>query len=104
MVVERLTFQVAKSDHSRWIEADAASWTPFLARQPGFVSKQIWLPRDRPDVIHAVIIWESEAAWKAIPKADLDATDALMGDMVRPLQCHVFDIARDVHKAVGIST
>lgn len=92
MVVERLTFSVTKADRAAWMAADAKSWSPFLARQPGFVSKQLWVQRDRPDEIQAIILWESEAQWKAIPQAELEATDALMGDMVRPLVCHTFDV------------
>ncbi|MEM6712119.1 MAG: TIGR03792 family protein [Pseudomonadota bacterium] len=92
MVVERLTFQVVKADHAAWLEADARSWTPFLAAQDGFVSKQVWAQRDRPDELQAVILWESEAQWKAIPTVELEATEALMGDMKRPLVCHTFDV------------
>lgn len=98
MVVERLTFSVDPADHGAWIAADKASWSPFLARQKGFVSKQLWVQRDRPGEIQAVIIWQDEAAWKAIPEAELRATDALMGNMVRPLVCHVFDIVDDTQK------
>ena len=92
MVVERLTFTVDASDRVAWMAADAASWSPFLARQKGFVSKQLWVQRDRPDEIQAVITWETEADWKSIPKAELEATDRLMGELVRPLVCHTFDV------------
>lgn len=92
MVVERLTFGVDRSDHAAWIAADAQSWSPFLAQQKGFISKQLWVARDKPDEIQAVILWETEAEWKAIPQDQLRATDALMGAMVRPLVCHVFDV------------
>ncbi len=99
MVVERLTFTVKSSDHVAWMAADEASWSPFLARQKGFISKQLWVARDKPDEIQAVILWASEADWKAIPEADLRATDALMGDMVRPLVCHVFDVVATTEPA-----
>ena len=92
MVVERLTFQVAKSDHDAWLAADAQSWTPFLAACDGFVSKQIWAERGRPDELQAIILWQSEAQWKAIPQAELDATEARMGAMSRPLVCRTFDV------------
>ncbi len=92
MVVERLTFQVNADDHAAWLAADTASWSPFLAKQKGFISKQVWAQRDRPDELQAIILWETEADWKAIPAAELQATDALMGDMKRPLVCHTFDV------------
>lgn len=93
MIVEYLTFTVSPADREAWIAADARTWTPFLARQPGFVSKSVWLNRDRPDEICAAIIWTDEASWKAIPAEQLRAVDRDMGDMVRPLRMDVFDVA-----------
>ncbi len=92
MVVERLTFTVDPADREAWMAADAASWSPFLAKQDGFISKQLWVQRERPHEIQAVIFWETEEQWKAIPRAQLEATDKLMGDMIRPLVCHTFDV------------
>ncbi|MEM6477182.1 MAG: TIGR03792 family protein [Pseudomonadota bacterium] len=92
MVIEELIFEVANDEHDAWIAADAASWTPFLSRQRGFVSKQLWVRRDEPDRIRAIIIWTDEASWKSIPQADLDACDDLMGALKRPLVCNTHDV------------
>lgn len=99
MVVERLTFTVSPEDREAWMAADAASWSPFLARQDGFLSKQLWVQRDRPHEVQAIILWETEEQWKAIAQDQLEATDALMGDMVRPLVCHTFDVLSSVAPA-----
>ncbi len=93
MIVEYLTFTVSPEDREAWLEVDAQTWTAFLSRQPGFVSKSVWLHRDRPDEICAAIVWTDEAAWKSIPEEALQAVDHAMGDMVRPLRLDVFEVA-----------
>ncbi|MBV6657063.1 MAG: TIGR03792 family protein [Devosiaceae bacterium] len=92
MVIEELVFEVSQADRDAWIAADQACWTPFLARQAGFVSKQLWARRDEPDRMRAIIIWRDEASWKSIPQDHLDACDAQMGPMRRPLVCHTHDV------------
>lgn len=51
MVIEYLTFTVAADDQPAWLEVEEATWSRFLEGQPGFVAKQMWRERDRPDVI-----------------------------------------------------
>ncbi|MEP1125451.1 MAG: TIGR03792 family protein [Ilumatobacter sp.] len=93
-VVEFLTFTVAPHDQAEWLDADERIWTTFLRTRPGFVSKQTWTDRAHPDRVHAVIVWVDEASWKAIPSDALAAVDEAMGDWRRPLELHVYDIAR----------
>ncbi len=94
-VVEFLTFDVDDADHAAWIAADAEHWTAFLRAQPGFVSKQVWADRAQPDRICAVIVWDDEAAWKAIPTDQLSAVDAAMGQWRREPLERVFDVVAD---------
>ncbi len=93
-VVEFLTFTVAPHDQAEWLVVDERVWTTFLRAQTGFVSKQTWTDRAHPDRVHAVIVWVDEASWKAIPPDALAAVDEAMGDWRRPLELHVYDIAR----------
>lgn len=93
-VVEFLTFSVAPSDHAGWISADERVWTAFLSRQSGFVSKQVWIDRTDPSLVHTVITWSDEESWKAVPADDLARTDDEMGDWRRPFVERVFDVAR----------
>jgi len=92
MVIEFLTFEIDPGELDEWLAVDERTWTAFLARQDGFVSKQIWTGRDTPGVVHAVITWRDEAAWKSIAPADLAAVDASMGTWLRAPTCRTFDV------------
>lgn len=92
MVVEFLTFSVPDGELDEWLALEAEHWTRFLERQPGFVRKERWRSVDDPTAVHAVIWWESLAAWKAIPQAELDAVVAAMGPHEREARCVAFDV------------
>lgn len=72
--VEWLKFQVPAAQHDRFIEQDAAIWTPVLSSYPGFQNKEIWSSPDRPDELVIVTHWASLEQWQAIPKDVLDRT------------------------------
>jgi uncharacterized protein (TIGR03792 family) len=75
MTVEWLNYQVPREMIETFLKADAEIWTAMLSRQPGFVSKQTWLNPDKPNEINFVILWQTKAHWKAIPKTLLQETD-----------------------------
>lgn len=72
--VEWLKFQVPSQQQARFIEQDAAIWTPVLSSYPGFQRKEIWSNPDRPDELVIVIHWASMEQWQAIPKDVLNRT------------------------------
>jgi uncharacterized protein (TIGR03792 family) len=76
MVIEWLTFRIPAAQQAAWIAADAAIWTPALAAWPGFAGKEVWTGHDEPDHLSLIIRWHSHDAWKAVPRATLDATEA----------------------------
>ena len=92
MVVEFLTFRVEPDELDEWLEIEAAHWTAFLSRQRGFVRKEMWRSHDDPTAVHAVIWWESMAAWKSIPQRELDAVADAMGAHERTATCTSFDL------------
>lgn len=94
MVVEYLTFDVPVAGRDEWLAIEAQHWTRFLERQPGFVRKEIWAPADVPDVVHAVIWWESLEQWQAIPEDELAAVSARMGKHERSATCATFEVLR----------
>jgi uncharacterized protein (TIGR03792 family) len=95
MVIEFLTFTVDPADRAVWMEVEERTWSRFLERQPGFVDKQLWSDRGNPDQVHAMIRWESEAQWKAIPADELAAVDTAMGEWFRDCTMRVYDVLRD---------
>ena len=92
MVVEFLTFEVEPACHQQWMAADRDSWTRFLEQCPGFVRKQVWIDRDDPSRIHAMIEWTDEASWKSIHVDTLTAIDQAMGEWCRTATLKVYDI------------
>jgi uncharacterized protein (TIGR03792 family) len=75
MTVEWLKYQVSKEDAASFLKADAEIWTTILSRQPGFISKQVWVNPEKPDEINLVICWQSKEHWKTISQTLLQATD-----------------------------
>ena len=94
MVIEFLSFAIDPVDVDEWVDADERTWTAFLSTQDGFLGKQVWVERDHPGTVHAVIAWRDEAAWQAIPADQLDAVDALMGEWRRVPSARIFDVHR----------
>jgi uncharacterized protein (TIGR03792 family) len=95
VVVEYLTFVVDPADRAEWLEVEEATWSRFLERQPGYVGKQVWAERGLVDHVHAIIWWESEELWQAIPADELEAVDRAMGRWYRECSCRVFEVLRD---------
>lgn len=95
MVIEYLTFIIDPAERDGWLAVEEQTWSRFLERQTGFVSKQMWVERDQPGAVHAVIVWQDEASWHAIPHDELAAVDQAMGSWMRDPTCRVFDVIRD---------
>ena len=69
-VVELLRLGVPAAHYRAWLEAEKASWEPWLAKQPGFESRQLLWDRQRQEGT-LLIRWASRAQWKAIPEAEV---------------------------------
>lgn len=65
MVVEWQRLQVRSDILDRFLEKDAEIWTAALAREPGFVGKEVWVDAEEQEVI-LVIRWRSEEDWTGI--------------------------------------
>lgn len=72
--VEWLKFQVQSEQQARFIEQDAAIWTPVLSSYPGFQNKEIWSNPTHPDELVIVTHWASIEQWQAIPQDVLERT------------------------------
>jgi len=74
--VEYLIFQVADSTKiESFIELDDQIWTSFLSKQPGFISKEVWINENQPGEIHTILIWENMDGWKSIELSELKRID-----------------------------
>ncbi len=95
MVIEFLTFAVDECDRDEWMRFEELTWSRFLERQPGFVRKQMWHERGKPNEVHAMIIWADDASWAAVPVDEQAEVDATMGPWFRPCVLRTYDILRD---------
>ena len=69
-VVELLRLGVPAGHYRAWLEAEKASWEPWLAEQPGFQGRQLLWDRQRQEGT-LLIRWASRDQWKAIPEAEV---------------------------------
>ena len=69
-MVELLRLGVPAAHRRAWLEAEKASWEPWLAQQPGFQGRQLLWDRQRQEGT-LLIRWASRDQWKAIPEAEV---------------------------------
>jgi uncharacterized protein (TIGR03792 family) len=93
-IVEELTLQVEAGDLEGFLEADARIWTAFLAAQPGFVRKEVWVAADRPNTVVVMVWWASREQWKAISDETVASVDREMGEWFREPAVREYVVAR----------
>ena len=82
-MVEHLRIKVPADALSVWHRAEQGSWEPWLAKQDGFLGRDLlWDPETEEGTL--LIRWASREQWKAIPAAE-----------VAQVQEHFERIARD---------
>lgn len=82
VVVEHLRVKVPAEARQAWIEAEQASWDPWLAQQAGFLDRQLlWDPATEEGTL--LIRWASREQWKAIPVAEVQAVQERFEQLAR---------------------
>ncbi len=71
MVIEWLRVKVASESREKFIPLDRKIWTNFLEKQPGFLSKEVWLDPTNLDEVILVVHWQTLEQWKSISKQQL---------------------------------
>lgn len=69
--IETLRLRVPAAARPCWLEAEAASWGPWLAEQGGYRGRQLFWDQEREEGV-LLIGWARRSDWKAIPAAGLD--------------------------------
>ena len=81
-VVEHLRIQVPSRKRQAWMAAERGSWQPWLARQEGFVGRDLlWDPETEEGTI--LVGWSSRKAWKAIPQLEVEAVQERFEQLAR---------------------
>ena len=83
-VVELLRLGVPAEHYRAWLEAEKASWEPWLAEQPGFQGRQLLWDRQRQEGT-LLIRWASRGQWKAIPEAEVGRVQERVEQRARQL-------------------
>lgn len=74
MIIEWQRVRVQAGLRERFVEKDAEIWTAGLAREAGFLGKEVWLGEEETEVI-LVIRWESRERWEGMAQERLDAIE-----------------------------
>ena len=81
-VIEHLRVQVPRESRQAWLEAEHGSWEPWLAKQKGFIGRELlWDPQSEQATL--LIRWSSRDAWKAIPLQDVEAVQERFEQLAR---------------------
>lgn len=94
-VIELLTFKVSSDEMTQWIKVEEEVWTAFLKQQPGFMRKELWYSETEPDLVKAVIWWQSIEQWRAITKEQCDAVDKRMGQWLRSCTMQTWQVIKE---------
>ena len=86
-MVELLRLGVPAAHYRAWLGAEKASWEPWLAKQPGFESRQLLWDRQRQEGT-LLIRWASRAQWKSIPEAEVGRIQERFEQRARQLTGH----------------
>lgn len=76
MVIEWLKVKVPVEQREFYIQKDAEVWNPFLAKCPGFISKETWINPEQPEEVVLMIRWASRAQWESVPADELKQVEA----------------------------
>ena len=71
-VVEYLRVKVPASARRAWLEAERASWGPWLAEQEGFLGRDLYWDAGREEGV-LLIRWRRPEDWFSIPAGQLEA-------------------------------
>ena len=81
-VVEQLRVQVPSQDRQAWLKAERSSWEPWLAKQKGFIGRELfWDPQSEEATL--LIRWSSREAWKAIPQQEVASVQERFEQLAR---------------------
>ncbi len=71
-VIEYLRLQVTTDSREAWLTAEKGSWEPWLAKQSGFLGRQLYLDPENEEGVF-LISWASRAQWKDIPLEEINS-------------------------------
>jgi uncharacterized protein (TIGR03792 family) len=80
MVIEWKKVRVKPEARDRWLEKGREIWTAGLAREKGFLGKEVWLGEGAEVIV--MVRWRTEEDWKGIAQERLDELTRRFGETV----------------------
>ena len=71
VVIEHLRLKVPSSTRSAWLKVERETWQPWLAKQPGFLRRELLWDQNNEEAT-LLISWSSREKWKSIPQEQID--------------------------------
>ena len=81
-VVEHLRVKVPAEARQAWLEAERGSWEPWLARQEGYLGRDLLWDAEREEGT-LLIRWASREQWKQISAAEVEAVQQRFEELAR---------------------
>ncbi len=81
-VIEHLRLSVPAQGRQAWLEAERGSWEPWLAKQNGFLGRDLlWDPATEEGTL--LIRWSSREDWKSIPTVEIEQVQTRFEQLAR---------------------
>ncbi|MEA5391602.1 TIGR03792 family protein [Cyanobium gracile UHCC 0139] len=86
-VVEHLRVKVPADARRAWLQAEEASWGPWLRRQDGFLGRDLLWDAEREEGL-LLIRWRSRRQWLAIPASEIETVQGRFEAAARRALAH----------------
>ena len=81
-IVEELRLSVPKEYKNVWFKAEKEIWEPWLAKQEGFISRDIFYNEEKAEAL-LLVNWESKILWKKISPEEVNLMQDLYEEKVK---------------------
>ena len=80
-IIEELRLSVPLKYRESWLEAEKEVWEPWLAKQDGFLGRQIFYNRKTEEAL-LLVKWESRNLWKNISNEEVNKMQKIYEETV----------------------
>ena len=82
LITEELRLSVPVKYKKAWLNAENKIWEPWLARQEGFLGRQIFYNEKKEEAL-LLVNWENKKLWKNISEEEVNKIQNLFEDNVK---------------------
>ena len=82
LIVEELRLEVPAKYKKAWLKAENQIWEPWLARQEGFLGREIFYNEEKEEAL-LLVNWESKKLWKDISIKEVNKIQDLFEENVK---------------------